>query len=73
MSNLDHMEGSMGYEEEIVDFTDDLLEGQVIWSSPILGHLDALQNSNMLHHMDSKPLEGATMEILAEFAQKLGA
>jgi hypothetical protein len=42
MSNLNHVEGRMGYEEEVVNFTDDPLEGQAIWSSPVVSCLDAL-------------------------------
>jgi hypothetical protein len=68
---LDHVEGRMGYEEEVVDFTDDPLEGQAIWSNPVVGHLDALQDSNKLHHWGPDPLEEATMVILGKLAQEL--
>jgi hypothetical protein len=72
MSDLDHKEGRMGHEEEVFNFTDDPLEGQAIWSILVVGPLDALQDSNKLHHLGSKPLEEATVEILGELAKELG-
>jgi len=62
----------MGYVEEVVDFIDDQLEGQAIWSNPVIGHMDVLWDSNKLHHLGSRPVEEATVTILGDFSQALG-
>jgi hypothetical protein len=62
----------MAYEEETVDFSNDPLEGQRIWSSPGLGQWDITRDTDRLCHPGSKPLEEATLEILSVLVGKQG-
>jgi hypothetical protein len=43
----------------------------VIWSIPIVSHVDVLQDSNKLHHLESKPLEEVTVAVLGELAYEV--
>jgi hypothetical protein len=70
-SILDHVDVNMGYEEEVVNFIDDPLEGQVIWSSLVVGCLDVLWDSNKLHHFGSKPLKEAIVAIIGDLVEEL--